>query len=338
MKILSSLFVGLAVYGGSILSVAATGDRAMARRALKGIEFKYDTITGIGHEPGCTRRDPSDLIRVGDNWYVWYTKVYGRSPGYWGTVWYAVSTDEGYSWTEMGEALGVGRQGHFDAQAVFTPNIIAAHGKYYLYYTGVQPTPGRTDGVFENNNTTDYTAIGVAVADTPEGPFRRVSEEPVLAVSADAGKFDSYRVDDAALNFRDGKYWLYYKGRSLSDGPEGPRHTMMGVAFSDDPAGPFERYTGNPILDKSHEVLIWRQNGGIACLASISCTLEYAADGLDFMGDPLNIAVERKQRPNAPGAVRMDLTDAGTAEDGLHWGISMVHNGSESYLIRWHVE
>ena len=38
------------------------------------------------------RRDPSDVIKVGDLFYVWYSK--GKiSPGYDATLWYATSPD-----------------------------------------------------------------------------------------------------------------------------------------------------------------------------------------------------------------------------------------------------
>ena len=212
---------------------------------LAGATFQYDEISGIGHEEGCTRRDPSDIIKVGDTWYVYYTKVYGRAPGYWGTLWYATSTDEGYSWTEKGEVLGVGNAGAFDAQATFTPNILFAEGKYWLYYTGVKPTPGNEQGEFENNSTTDITAIGLAVSDAPDGPFVRTSEEPILKVSVEPEKFDSYRIDDASLLYRNGLYWLYYKGRSRVHGKGGPAHTQMGVAFATHPEG-FHEPWSNP--------------------------------------------------------------------------------------------
>jgi len=323
-----------------LLSVNAqdTGDRKEVKEVLKSFAFKFDKVPGIGHEQGCTRRDPSDVIRVGDTWYVWYTKVYGRSPGYWGTIWYATSKDQGFNWEEKGEALGIGPGGAFDAQAVFTPNILYSNGKYYLYYTGVKPTPGRTDGVFENNSTNDITAIGVAVAGSPGGPYKRIGNEPIISVSKVADDFDSYRVDDAVLNVRDGKYWLYFKGRSMAHGQGGPGHTMMGVAFSDKPTGPFVKHRGNPILNKSHEVFAWRQGKGIACLASLSSTLEYAPDGIDFERAPLGIPVPVRQRPLAAGAFRTDLTNPDTEQDGLTWGISMVHNGDEAYLIRWSVK
>lgn len=306
------------------------------RQELAGLVFKYDTVPGIGHETGCTRRDPSDVICVGDTWYVWYTKVYGRSQGYWGSIWYATSRDEGYAWEEKGEALGIGDEGSFDAQAVFTPNILYAKGKYYLFYTGVKPTPGRTDGVFENNSTNDFTAIGVAGATTPDGPFRRLhGGEPVLRISHQQNDFDSYRIDDAVLLVRDGKYWLYYKGRSLAHGLEGPGKTKMGVAFSVSPEGPYAKFENNPILDKSHEVMIWKQGQGTACLASLSSTIEYAHDGLDFAAANLHIQIPGDERPKAPGAYRPDLTDTEAGNTGLTWGISMVNNGDEAYLVRW---
>jgi beta-xylosidase len=312
------------------------GDLNILKQKLGNAKFSYDTVSGIGHEQDCTRRDPSDVIKVGDAWYVWYTKVYGRSPGYWGTIWYAISEDEGYTWTEKGEALGIGIEGSFDSQATFTPNIIFAEGKYYLFYTGVKPTPGRNDGVFENNSSTDITAIGVAVADSQDGPFRRLHEgSPALHISNLQDDFDSYRIDDAVLIFREGKYWLYYKGRNLQHAEIGPRKTKMGVAFSDDPQGPYFKYENNPILDKSHEVMVWKQDQGVACLASLSSTFEYANDGLDFTTMPLNLKVPAQDRPMAPGAYRPDLTERHAENTGLTWGISMVHNGDEAYLIRW---
>ncbi len=298
------------------------------------IEFSYDKLPGIGHEKGCTRRDPSDVIKVGDTYYVYYTKVYGRGPGYWGTVWCASSKDKGYSWKELGEVVGLGKKNTFDSQATFTPNILYANGKYYLYYTGVKPTPANDKGEFENNSTTDITAIGLAVSDKPEGPFTRISDEPILKVSPEPDKFDSYRVDDAVLMYRNGIYWLYYKGRSRSHGNGGPGHTQMGVAFAKDPQGPFVKLD-KVILSESHEVMLWQQGTGVGALASLSSTFEYAPDGIDFMSNKL--AVKVNGRPIAMGVFRPDLTDRSVHSAGIDWGISMIENGDECYLIRFHI-
>jgi len=314
------------------ISNAQTQDTESIREKFSKIEFSYDKVSGIGYEKGLTRRDPSDVIKVGGICYVYYTKIYGRAPGYWGTVWYATSKDDGYNWKEQGEILGLGKKDMFDAQATFTPNILFANGKYFLYYTGVKPTPGNAKGEFENNSTNDITAIGVAMSDSPFGPFTRVSEEPILKVSVEPEKFDSYRVDDAALLYRNGLYWLYHKGRSRVNEAEGPAHTQMGVAYSSNPQGPFIKYY-KPILPQSHEVMIWQDGNGIAALSSLSNTLEYASDGIDFTSNKLS--VKGKSIPKAPGAFRSDLTSRFTEEKGLKWGISMVMNGDECYLTRY---
>jgi len=308
------------------------GQAQETKAYFENVQFTYTEISGIGHEKECTRRDPSDIIKVGNTWYVYYTKVYGRASGYWGTIWCASSNDQGHSWTELGEVLGLGTKGSFDSQATFTPNILYANGKYYLYYTGVKPTPGNEKGAFENNSSTDITAIGLAVADAPEGPFSRMNASPILKVSPEPEKFDSYRVDDAVLLYRNGLYWLYYKGRARIHGRGGPARTQMGVAFSKYPEGPFIKFD-NPLLPGSHEVMLWQQGTGVAALASASSTFEYATDGVDFMHNKLAVKVEN--RPNAPGVFRQDLTDPTVQGEGLRWGISMVHNGNECYLIRY---
>ena len=199
----------------------------------------------------------------------------------------------------------------------------------------MKPTPGNEKGEFENNSLNDITAIGVAIADSPGGPFVRHSEEPILKVSEEPGKFDSFRVDDAVLLYRNGLYWLYYKGRSRVHKANGPAHTEMGVAFSKYPGGPYTKMDA-PLLDGSHEVMLWQEGTGIAVLASLSNTFQYASDGIDFTSNPLNVKVTG--RPNAPGVFRQDLTDPKVKGEGLNWGICMIHNGDEAYLIRYEVK
>lgn len=36
--------------------------------------FSYQPIKGLGYEKGVHRRDPSSIIKVGDLYYVWYTR------------------------------------------------------------------------------------------------------------------------------------------------------------------------------------------------------------------------------------------------------------------------
>jgi hypothetical protein len=148
-------------------------------------------------------------------------------------------------------------------------------------------------------------------------------------VGNDAGEFDSYRVDDAALLIRDEKIWLYYKGRSRGHGEAGPRHTRMGVAFATSPEGPFTKHP-QPILENSHEVLIWNQDGGIASLASLNRSLYFAPNGLNF-------SLDREQLlkiPTAPGLYRPHLTDH-TVDGVPGWGISHAVKNGDVYLLKF---
>ncbi|HID24303.1 MAG TPA: hypothetical protein EYP14_18135 [Planctomycetaceae bacterium] len=220
---------------------------------IKGLSFRYVAVTGIGDQAGVCRRDPSDVIRVGDRYYVYYTKVVRAElpaswrrlypSGYPGTVWCAMSPD-GLHWRELGRVLGASRSDTFDSFGVFTPNILRVRGRYWLYYTAVRPTPGRDDGGFDNNSTTDPTGIGIAVADRPEGPFHRIKDKPILIPAGDPQAFDSYRVDDSCLVIRGGKIWFYYKGRSRAHGPAGAPGPGLWRARPPglpDPGGRYER-------------------------------------------------------------------------------------------------
>jgi len=298
------------------------------------ISFRYQKIKGIGVDSLYNRRDNSDIIKVGKTYYVWYTRMNSpETAGYWGTIWYATSTDEGYTWKEEGMALGLGAKGEFDNQSVFTPNILVYEGKYYLYYTGVKPTPGHMSNEFENNSETDITAIGLAVADSPNGPFVRVVNNPVLEISNVANDFDSYRIDDASLLKKDDKIWLYYKGRSIIHGKSGPGKTQMGVAYAYRPEGPYKKNEG-PILDKSHEVLIWNQNGGVASLASINASINFASNGRDFVPLHTNLA----EIPTAPGLYRPHLQDEHVVDEIPSWGISLIQKKGIAYLVRFEMD
>jgi hypothetical protein len=317
-----------------LISAYGTEERSEKMKESKEIDsvsFSYSEITGIGKDSLYNRRDNSDVIKVGGKYYVWYTRM--ESPvtsGYWGTIWYATSEDEGHTWKEQGMALDLGNEGEFDSHSVFTPNILAYNGKYYLYYTAVQPTPGNPNKEFEGNSTTDFTAIGLAVADSPDGPFLRVENNPVLGISQVAEDFDSYRIDDAALLVRDDKIWLYYKGRSIIHGKNGPKFTKMGVAFSKHPEGPFEKYP-EPLIDKGHEVLIWQQNGGVASLACLSKTIYFAEDGISFSSIQDNLT----NLPKAPGLYRPHLEDGNKTNEIPGWGIAMRQRKGQTYLVRY---
>ena len=313
-----------ALHAGLVVVFGAGGDPTMT--------FTYSDAEGLSREDGVCRRDPSDVIRVDGTYYLWYTKVTLADElfpsGYNGTVWYATSTDEGHTWKERAMAVGRGEAG-FDSLGVFTPNILTAEGKYYLYYTAV--ARGFTNKEYTEINK---TAIAVATANSPEGPWTKPADNIVIRPSEDTAKFDSFRVDDSCLIVRGGKYWLYYKGRQWE---HTPRETKMGVAIADHPLGPFIKQNGGShIQDSGHEVMVWPFEGGVLSLVSEhgpnGRTLQFAQDGLDFR------VVQRglENQPNAPGAFRRDLSGEPAYDNGIRWGISMVYKGPP-HLLRYEI-
>lgn len=303
-------------------------------RCLAGdIQFRYENVTGIGNEAGVCRRDPSDVIKVGDRYYIWYSRVAKGQPlypsGYHATVWYAVSDDAGHTWVEKGEAVGKGKSGEFDSTATFTPNILSWHGKYYLYYTAVGD--GFTNRGYSDN---ERTVIGLAVSDSPDGPWTKLPK-PILESTRDPKQFDSFRVDDACLRGVDGKVWLYYKGRSWQ-GQSG-FGTPMGLAVADRPEGPYQRvHEGKPVQTGGHEVQIWEQDDGVcsivANLPPHGNTLRFSPDGLEF--DSQIVANFRPCSPLAPGLFRPELT-GDKVESRQRWGIAMATYAGDPYLTRY---
>jgi hypothetical protein len=309
---------------GTIILVVLAGAQVVLA-AEAGIRFTISPAEGLGPEEGVMRRDPSDVIKVGGTYYVWYTKG-KQDHGYDATVWYAVSSD-GRRWVEKGEALARGPAGAWDAQSVFTPNILVRDRKYWLFHTGVGK-PFTNEG-----NKVTKTAIGIAVAESPDGPWRKPETNPILKTSRDPEDFDSMRVDDACLIVRGGRCWLYYKGRQWDNTPA---NTKMGVAIAGRPEGPYVKHADNPVIAGGHEVLVWPQGTGVMAMINIGPpgirkTLQYADDGVAFrkVADLANV-------PHAPGAYRPEaFTDSGNGEM-IRWGIQIgFKQGALPYLERF---
>jgi hypothetical protein len=334
-------------------TLALGGSVARPAGALQGealhVEITPSEARGLGSEAGVCRRDPSDVVELDGRWYVFYTRVeadaqhplaeggWPRYPsGYLGTIWYATSTDEGHTWTERGEALGRGASGRFDAFGVFTPNVlVGGPGEVFLYYTGVgEGFDNRPDDYGDRNRT----AIGVArLRLASDGSLlerqRLVGGRPVLQPSPpESARFDSFRVDDAALIVRDGRIWLYYKGRAFQ---RTPRQTRMGVAVGDRPEGPFTRQLeGEPVQPEGHEVLVWPHGRGVRSLATGGAGrgLWTSPDGVRFE----ELTEDLRGALHAPGLCRPDLVGRGH-EGAPRWGIHMGSYSGDPFLERFEV-
>lgn len=282
--------------------------------------FSFEPILG-GRVEGMTRRDPSPVIKVQDVYFVWYTKTEESKHGYTGSIWYATSTD-GIEWVEQGEAISKGEKGAKDEQAVFTPSILQAKGRYYLSYT-VVPKPFINEG-----EAITKTSIWMAVSDSPHGPWQK-QQFPLLETSDSKSDFDSLRIDDSCFIVHGDKYFMYYKGRQIG---HTPKETKMGVAIASEPEGPYVRYSHNPVLDSGHEVCVWPRDGGIYAFV---CDVGPQGNTLQFSENGLNFTkVKELIPPKAPGPYRMDKFQSNKGSDS-DWGICMSDDHGWPYLLRY---
>lgn len=302
-----------------------TGSISNADRQTYGTAtISRTTLTGIGPDQKVSRRDPSDIIKVGNLYYVWYSRGPVKT-GYNATVWYATSVD-GVNWTEKGRAVAKGAVGAWDEASVFTPNILVAEGKYWLFYTAISKKP----------KVKPDSKIGIAVSDSPDGPWQKLATNPVLKNGDNESDFDSHLVDDACLMVRNGKYWFYYKGRQLG---KSPWETKMGLAIAESPGGPYIRHPEKLVFPGNHEVVVWPQGKGIAALVDglglkeTTNSVLYAEDGIHFTKTHDVI-----DRPKASGTYRPEAFTNSNLGKAPTWGVEMAPAGKLLCIQRFDIE
>ena len=311
----------------------------------KGNKLSAAMKRAIAYEEGVVRRDPSAILKIGDTYYVWYSKSYGPTQGFAGDIendkvfpwdrcdiWYATSKD-GWTWKEQGIAVKRGEKGEYDDRSVFTPEVMEWKGKYYLCYQAVKsPYTVRT--------------IGMACADSPEGPWVK-TEKPVLEPSntgewegdednrfkvVSKGDFDSHKVHDPCIIPYKGKFYMYYKGERMGEEITwGGREIKHGVAIAENPMGPYVKSEYNPISNSGHEVCVWPYKGGIASLITTDGpeknTLQWSPDGINF-----EIMSVVKGAPHAIGLNRSADAEKEPTEI-LRWGLTHIYNSSDYQSI-----
>jgi alpha-L-fucosidase 2 len=143
---------------------------------------------------------------------------------------------------------------YWDGVCTHNPAVIEHKGKYYLYYMGTTgpavvkslPPYSREWYTYRNKQR-----IGVAVADHPEGEWKR-SNKPVLDAGKDSTAHDAMLVSNPAVTVEpSGRVIMMYK-QVEKNGTYRGGNVRMGVAFSRSMTGPFVKHP-TPIFEENAE-------------------------------------------------------------------------------------
>jgi beta-xylosidase len=140
--------------------------------------------------------DPNIAI-FGDSYYIYATT--DGFPGWGGNVFYVWKSSDLVTWTRAETPFltlnGTDGNVPWATGNAWAPTITERDGKYYFYHSGENPTY-------------KHKTIGVAVADSPEGPF---TAQPAAMITNTESVKTNQAIDPAA--FKDpvtGKYYLFW--------------------------------------------------------------------------------------------------------------------------------
>jgi hypothetical protein len=167
----------------------------------------------------------------------------------------------------LGTILAPRGPGYWDATTCHNPSIKKVDGKYCLFFMG------------NSNGKTNTKRIGLATADSLDGPWIR-PDEPLLLPGPEGAWDDHCTTNPAFIKHPNGQYWLFYKSWNTKEyetsiDPLVKGNRKYGLAISDKLEGPYIKYDGNPVIDFSgrgnntqlEDAFVWLDKGRFKMLA-----------------------------------------------------------------------
>lgn len=137
----------------------------------------------------CFTTDPAPMVH-GDTLYVYTGHDEDGADFFWMQEWRIYSTTDMANWTDHGSPLAIEDFTWGDDRA-WAPQCVERNGKFYFY-------------VPLHSKLTNGMAIGVAVGDSPTGPFKDAIGKPLI----DNGSWDN--IDPSVFIDDDGQAYLYW--------------------------------------------------------------------------------------------------------------------------------
>ena len=151
------------ILGGAAL--AAFGGRIAAASGADSAQLTYRNPQGNAADPSILRKPTGEVVEYDGRYWLYYTSESGNVRGF-----EARSTRDFTSWQD--EGLVFDAKGTWARDAFWAPEGYEIDGKYYLFFSAQNaPYPWTQAEKFN---------IGVAVADSPRGPFKLLKDEPIF--------------------------------------------------------------------------------------------------------------------------------------------------------------
>ncbi len=137
------------------------------KNSVTSLVFVFIAFFSMAENPivqTCFTTDPAPMVD-GDRLYVYTGHDENGADFFWMQEWRVYSTDDMVNWTDHGSPLAIEDFSWGDDRA-WAPQTIERNGKYYFY-------------VPLHSKLTGAMAIGVAVGDSPTGPFKDALGKPL---------------------------------------------------------------------------------------------------------------------------------------------------------------
>ncbi|MGW2381045.1 family 43 glycosylhydrolase [Streptomyces sp. NPDC001658] len=163
---------------GKPVTYEVTGSDGKKRTwTVSALVMRTPSLPGLNADP--------NIVRFGDTFYLYPTT--DGFEGWSGTRFKAYSSTDLVHWKDHGVILDLGPDVSWADSRAWAPAMTEKDGKYYFYFCA-------------------DANIGVAVSDSPTGPFKDALGKPLLK----AGQFSGQMIDPAVFTDDDGQQYLYW--------------------------------------------------------------------------------------------------------------------------------
>lgn len=248
------------------------------------MSFAYSVQAQTSGNPLFTGADP-EIHYFNNKYYIYTTATYG-------TQFHAYSSIDLTNWKDEGVIMDLYPDCLWAQNNGWAPAVVFRNNKYYFYYTA-------------------ETKIGVAVGDTPIGPFKDTNAAPLIATDPKMTDI----IDAMVFTDDDGQNYMYYGGSGqskLSVRTLGADMVSVGAPTDITP----QNYTEGPFMIKRNGIYYMTYSNG-------------------YWGDQsYNVQYSTSNTPIGPWTYRGSILSSNSEDKGPgHHSVIKIGDCDEYYIV-----